>query len=100
MGELALGHDDKPRGLLVQAVDQAGTFRPTAVGQLTSAPDERVHEGPSPVSRGWMDDHSGRFVHNQKVSVLEHDAERNVLAPHLSVIRRCFWHCYVDDIAG
>ena len=73
MRPVGFGDNEQTRGLLVEAVDDSGPFRLAFSRQAAPATQQCIDQSARPVSRGGMDDHSGRFVdHQQRVVLVDH----------------------------
>ena len=75
---IRLGDDQQPGGLLVEAVDHTRPLGLSLGGKCAPAAQQRVYEGPAPVPRRGMNDHTGGLVHHQQGLVFVDDADGNV----------------------
>ena len=77
---IVLGDREEPGGAPVQPVDDAGAPRAADAGEPRAAVgEERVDEGPRPMSRARVHDEPHRLVHHQEVGVLVDDGQRDGL---------------------
>ena len=77
------GHDQQPRGALVQPVHDPGSVRRTharrdQLCQLREPGQQTPDEGPLDVARARVDDQPGRLVHHGQVVVGVHHREADV----------------------
>ncbi len=87
---LASGHQKKAAGFAVESANQ----RKELVGKLVAEP---VDECKSSIGAGWMDEPSGRFIHNEKVVMLLDNGRRHSATFSLNQISTTFfsaapWH--------
>lgn len=67
-------------GLLVQTMNDPGAFNPADAAQLVATMMQKgMHQRMGGLARARMHQHSGGFVQNQQMFVLEQNLERNVL---------------------
>ena len=59
-------------------MDHPGSFRLAFAGERSAAAEQRVDEGPAPVSGSGVHDHAGRFVYHQQRIVFVDDGDWNV----------------------
>ena len=76
-GPLRLGHHHQPRGVLVEAVDDARPARAADVGDAGRVVEQRVHQRAARHPGAGVDDEPGGLVHHQQVLVLVDDVERD-----------------------
>ena len=82
MRRVGLGDDHQPGGVLVEPVDDARPLHPADARQRRAAmADQRIDQRAVGMARRGMDDEAGGLVDDDEVLVLEHDVERDVLAP-------------------
>lgn len=81
MCRVGLRDDEKTRGVLVEAVNDARTFdTANAREAVTAMGNQSIHQGPSVVSGGRMHDQAGRLIDHDDVLVLVHDVECDLFA--------------------
>jgi len=89
MGGVALRHDEKSRGALVEPVHDAGPAHTADTRKAIAAVgDEGIHEGAFGVSRRGMHNHVRRFVDDNEVAILVDHAEGHFLSARLGGDRR------------
>ena len=80
MGGIILGHHQQTTGVLVDAMNNAGADGAADTGQTACAViQKRVDQGTVRIAGGRMHHHPFRFVDDQKMVILEHNIQRNVL---------------------
>ena len=80
MRGIGLGDDQQPRRILVDPVDNAGPRDPANAGEATVAMMEQgVDHRSIVITGGRMDDHSGGFIDDEQMIILEHELNGDVL---------------------
>ena len=90
MGSVGLCDHQQTGGVLVEPVDDPGTFDATNTGKVAAVVEEGVDEGPRRIAGRGMDYETGRFVDQQEIVVLEHDVERNIFRLGIESFKRRF----------
>ena len=98
VGPIRFRHHQQPGGVLVEPVDDPGTFDTPDAGKVLAVVEEGVDEGACGVAGRGMDNEAGGFIHQQDVIVLEYDVERNVLRLRVEDFER--WFVDRDPIAA
>jgi hypothetical protein len=81
--EVALRHQNHPRGLAIQPVHDARPFDASDPAQLAFAVrEERMNKGVIPRARTGMHDHARGLVDREHVLVLEYHFQRNLHRAH------------------
>ena len=80
MRVLGTRHDEQPRGVAVEAMDDSGALGLVSAGDRVR--EEAVDERPFRVPGGRVDDHAGGLVHDEQVLVLPDDLERDGVVGH------------------
>lgn len=95
---VSFGDDQKPRGVLVEAMNDA---RPTHAADsrqaMAAVGDERVHQRARSMAGGRMHNNSGRFIDDDDRIVFEHDFQRHRL--RLCRIIGSRWNGYAISLA-
>ncbi len=88
-GALVLGRDQKPAGILVEAMDDAGPrLAANALQRSAAMGDQRVDQRAVGIAGRRMHDEAGRLVDDDEVGVLIDDGKRDVLAERRGGQRR------------
>ena len=86
---VSLRHEQQPRRLLVQPVDDPFAPWSAPAESAPPLPFERVYKGSGPIPRRRMDDHSGGLVDDHDIARPRYDdVERNLLRRRPSAQRR------------
>ncbi len=86
-GALAPGDDEEARGVLVEAVDDAGPHRVAEGRQLGRRRQQGVDQRPAGVSRRRVDGEPGGLIDDDDVFVLVDDGDRDRLRRRLRLLR-------------
>ena len=79
MGEVVLRHQQQARGVLVDAVDDAGSDLAADAGQVVQMREQRVHQRAGLVARRGMHHHTRGLEHHRQVVVLVEYVQCDVL---------------------
>ena len=80
VGEVILRYDQQARGVLVDAVDDAGPQLAVDAGEgIAAVVEQGVDQGAGPVSRRRMDHQALGLVDDQQVAILIDDVQGNIL---------------------
>ena len=97
VGGVIFRHHQQAAGVLVDAVDDAGAYLTADAREAALAvPEQGVHQRAVRIARGRVDDHALGLVHHQKVVVLVHDVQRDVLRHSLD--RLCVRNFQQDGV--
>ena len=97
VGGVIFRHHQQAAGVLVDAVDDAGAYLAADAREAALAvPEQGVHQRAVRVARSRVDDHALGLVHHQKVVVLVHDVQRDVLRHSLD--RLCVRNFQQDGV--
>ena len=83
VGQVVLGHHEQPRGVLVDAVDDARPQDAVDAGQIPGVVQQGVDQGPGAGPRRRVDHHAHGLVDHQHIPVLIDDVQGNGLGLHL-----------------
>lgn len=87
MGGVGLGNHKQTRCVLVDPVNDAGTFFAADAGErVDEMVEKRIHERARRRTGCWVDDHTGRFVYDDQVVVFVYDDKRDVLGHSVAVL--------------
>ena len=94
---LRLRHNNEPRSVLVEPVDDAWARDAADTGESWAVVEKGVYEHSREMPWSRMDDHSWRLVDDDHVVVFENDVERNGLR---FWNRRNWWRNLYFDLVG
>lgn len=77
VGAVGFGHDHHAARLLVEAVDDPRPRDAAHAGEAGAVGQQGVDERARRVAGRGVDDHSGRFVHDKEVGILEENVDGN-----------------------
>ena len=79
MGMVVFCHDQTPRCILVETMNNSRAFAPALLRELLAVMEESIHDRSGPVPCGRMNHHSGRLVNHQDVRVFVQNIQRQIL---------------------
>ncbi len=93
LGVRGLGYYQKPRCVLVDAVNEAeARVVDVVIGSVAEVPRKGVDKRAVVVAVAGVHHQAGRLVYHQHVAVLVHDVERNVLCHDFKLVARAVHH--------
>jgi len=75
MGTIVLRHHHQARRSPIEPMDNAGPEFTADAAQVLDVMEQRIDERPSRMSRTRVNDHAGRLVEDDDISILEHDPD-------------------------
>lgn len=82
------GGNQDTTGIFIETVHDAGPPFTADALQVGTVMQQGMNQGPGVVTRGWMDDHAGRFVDDDDVTILIQDLQVEVFRHQFNIGRR------------
>jgi len=79
VGSIVLGHYHEPGRVLVEAMHDPRPLDTTDARQVLAVMEQGVDQGARGVARGRMNDHPGRLVEHEEITVLVDDIQGYLL---------------------
>jgi hypothetical protein len=88
VGPVGFGHHDRPRGVFIQPVNDAGTLHPANARQgIATVGQQRIHQRAAHIAGSRMHHHPRCLIDDDQMLVLVQDIEGNGLSDYFEGLR-------------